>query len=45
MEGVSPQCGIEQIREGGIGLLGPFPKRTIPLLGYETNLPPTIVII
>ena len=24
------QCGIEQIRAGGIGLLGPFPKRAIP---------------
>ena len=42
--GVSPQCGIEQICEGGIGLLGPFPKRTIPLLGSETNLPPTFTI-
>ncbi|KAL0005901.1 hypothetical protein SO802_013462 [Lithocarpus litseifolius] len=30
MGGVSPRCGIEQIRADGIGLLGPFPKWTIP---------------
>jgi len=35
--GVSPLCGIEQICEGGIGLLGSFPKQTIPLLGYAFN--------
>ena len=31
--GVSPRCGIEWINAGGIGLLGPFPKRTIPFKG------------
>ena len=31
--GVSPRCGIEQIRAGGIGLLGLFPKWTIPSKG------------
>ena len=31
--GVSPRCGIEWINAGGIGLLGLFPKRTIPFKG------------
>ena len=35
VEGVSPQCGIKQIRAGGIGLIGLFPKRTIP---YEARV-------
>ena len=40
--GISPRCGIEQIRADGIDLLCPFPKRT--LHSKEEVRPSTIYI-
>ena len=37
VEDVSPQCEIEQIPEGGIGLFGPFPKQ-MPKIAMNYNI-------